>query len=69
MTTEQIIAIVGLAISAIEKLAEGLPPIIAIVRQLRTTLAAMVSEGRDPTPAEWDALNAQIAEAMAGLKQ
>jgi len=67
MTPDKIIAIVTLAIDAIEKLATGIPAIVNVVNQLRTTLAKMLADGRDPTQEEWDALNAQIDEAMAAL--
>lgn len=34
--------------------------VIDLVKSGQTALQSMQDQGRDPTPAEWDALNAQI---------
>lgn len=41
--------------------------VASIVQDANTALAAMQAENRDPTPAEWDALNAQIAALRSEL--
>ena len=65
--SQETLAIITAAINAIEQIAASIPAIINIIKNLKTTLAAMVAEGRDPTQAEWDAMNAQIADALATL--
>lgn len=65
--TPQILAIITAALTVIEQLAANIPAIIKVANELRTSLAAMLAEGRDPTQAEWDAMNAQIASALATL--
>jgi hypothetical protein len=34
--------------------------VMGLINQAKASLATMQAEGRDPTPAEWDALNASI---------
>jgi len=41
--------------------------VAAMIEQGSTALKAMQAEGRDPTPEEWDALNATIAALRAEL--
>jgi hypothetical protein len=38
-----------------------------LIQEMKSTLTAMKEEGRDPTPAEWDALAAQEQAASDAL--
>lgn len=41
--------------------------VIALINSTKTTLTTAKAENRDPTPAEWDALNAQIDDLRKQL--
>lgn len=41
--------------------------VIGLVNSTKATLETAKAEGRDPTNAEWDALNAQITDLRAQL--
>ncbi len=58
---------VTVALAALDEILKAGGNAASLLARLRTTIAAFQSENRDPTEAEWDALNAQIAEAMAAL--
>lgn len=64
MTVLQYVAV---ALAALDEILKAGGSAANLLAQLRTTIVAFQAENRDPTPAEWDALNAQIAEAMTGL--
>ncbi len=57
------------AIAAIEMLAAGHAAIQRIVQNLRSSLAAMQVERRDPSEAEWASIDAEITAALAQLKR
>ena len=44
------------------------PRVAAEMEALKGRLAEMVAEGREPTPEEWDALNAEIDDKIAQLR-
>lgn len=41
--------------------------VLSVVQQHRDAMESMLAEKRDPTPAEWDALNASIASLRQQL--
>ena len=45
------------------------PAVKAEMEALKARLAQMVAEGREPTAAEWDALNADIDSKIASLRR
>lgn len=55
------------ALSAIAEILKSGGNALALVAQIQSTLGVLRAEKRDPTSAEWEALNAQIAAAMAAL--
>jgi|GEM_PF-4669745 len=55
------------ALSAIAEILKAGGNALALVAQIQSTLGVLRAEKRDPTPEEWQALNAQIAAAMAAL--
>lgn len=64
----------GNAIAFALQLLQALPPLIeaglevkTLIEQQGAALSAMQAESRDPSPAEWDALNAQIDALRAEL--
>lgn len=58
---------VAVALAALELILKTGGNAMALLAQLRTTIAAFQAENRDPTPAEWAALNTQIEEAIEAL--
>jgi len=64
MTVLQYVAV---ALSALDEILKAGGNAASLLAQLRTTIAAFQSENRDPTTAEWDALDAQIAAVMQAL--
>lgn len=64
MTVLQYIAV---ALAALDEVLKAGGNAAALLAQLRTTISAFQAEKRDPTEAEWQALNTQIATAMEAL--
>jgi len=62
-----ILQYVAVALAALDEILKAGGDAASLLAQLRTTISAFQSENRDPTEAEWNALNAQIAAAMEGL--
>jgi hypothetical protein len=58
---------VAVALAALDEILKAGGNAAALLAQLRTTISAFQAEKRDPTAAEWQALNAQIATAMKAL--
>jgi hypothetical protein len=58
---------VAVALAALDELLKAGGNAAALIAQLRATIAALQAENRDPTAAEWKALNSQIADAMEAL--
>ncbi len=58
-------AIQGLTL--LEALLQAGLQVAPLVQQMKTTLQAMKDQDRDPTQAEWDALQAQEQAASAAL--
>jgi hypothetical protein len=56
-------------LTAIEQLAAGVPRLLQIIQDGRTTLKAAQDQGRDITKAEFWAVNAQIDEVLADLNK
>jgi hypothetical protein len=57
------------ALTALPQIIAAGQDAIAFINSTRAALATMKDENRDPTPAEWDALNAQIDALIARLNQ
>lgn len=59
------------AFQVLEQLAAGLPgtitAITGIIGQVKTTLESAQAEGRDPTDAEWAAIDALVKSALSQL--
>lgn len=64
MTVLQYVAV---ALAALDEILKAGGNAAALLAQLRTTISALQAEKRDPTDAEWQALNVQIAAAMEAL--
>jgi hypothetical protein len=64
MTVLQYVAV---ALAALDEILKAGGNAAALLAQLRTTISAFQAEKRDPTDAEWQALNFQIATAMEAL--
>ncbi len=64
MTVLQYVAV---ALAALDEILKAGGNAAALLAQLRTTISALQAEKRDPTDAEWQALDAQIATAMEAL--
>lgn len=58
---------VAVALAALDEILKAGGNAAALLAQLRTTISTFQAEKRDPTDAEWQALNAQIATAMEAL--
>jgi N-acyl-D-aspartate/D-glutamate deacylase len=58
---------VAVALAALDEILKAGGNAAALLAQLRTTIGAFQAEKRDPTDAEWQALDAQIATAMEAL--
>jgi hypothetical protein len=59
---------VAAALAALDEILKAGGNAATLIAQLRATVAAFQSENRDPTEAEWNALNAQIASAVQALR-
>ncbi|HTO39510.1 MAG TPA: hypothetical protein VL026_00930 [Rhizomicrobium sp.] len=55
------------ALSAIAEILKAGGNAMVLVGQIQSTIGVLQAEKRDPSSAEWEALNAQIAAAMAAL--
>lgn len=55
------------ALSAIAEILKAGGNAVVLIGQIQSTIGVLQAEKRDPTAAEWEALNAQIAAAMAAL--
>ncbi len=55
------------ALSAIAEILKAGGNAMVLIGQIQSTIGVLQAEKRDPSPAEWEALNAQIAAAMAAL--
>jgi len=55
------------ALTLIPSLIKTGADILTFVQETETALKKMQAESRDPTAAEWDALNAKIAELRKAL--
>jgi hypothetical protein len=64
MTVLQYVAV---ALAALDEILKAGGNAAALLAQLRTTINAFQAEKRDPTDAEWQALNVQIEAAMEAL--
>jgi hypothetical protein len=64
MTVLQYVAV---ALAALDEILKAGGNAASLLAQLRTTISALQAEKRDPTDAEWQALNVQIAAAMEAL--
>lgn len=64
MTVLQYVAV---ALAALDEILKAGGNAAALLAQLRTTISALQAEKRDPTDAEWQALNVQIAAAVEAL--
>lgn len=63
--------VITYAIQAFEGLSElvsGASEAIKFIQDAVTALKAMQADGRDPTPEEWDALDAQIEALRSQLQ-
>jgi hypothetical protein len=58
---------VAVALAALDEILKAGGNAAALLAQLRATISAFQAEKRDPTDAEWQALNAQIATAVKAL--
>jgi hypothetical protein len=65
MTVLQYVAV---ALAALDEILKAGGNAASLLAQLRTTISALQAEKRDPTDAEWQALNVQIAAAMEALR-
>ena len=59
-----ILQYVAVGLAALDELLKAGGNVAALIAQLRSAIAGLQAENRDPTAAEWEALNAQIADAM-----
>lgn len=64
MTLVQYIAV---ALAALDEILKAGGNAAALIAQLKTTIAALQAENRDPTESEWNALNSQIDAAIDAL--
>ncbi len=64
MTVLQYVAV---ALAALDEILKAGGNAASLLAQLRTTISALQAEKRDPTDAEWQALNVQIAAAVEAL--
>ena len=64
MTVLQYLAV---ALAALDEILKAGGNAASLLAQLRTTISALQAEKRDPTDAEWQALNVQIAAAVEAL--
>lgn len=62
-----VLAYVLQILAALPQLLAAGVEISAFVQKARDDVERMKDEGRDPTPQEWDALNAEIARLRAQL--
>ncbi len=61
------IAIISL-IDTILMLATEIPALMQKAQVLKAEIQAIVAEGREPSPAEWDAVNAKTADMLGFLQ-
>lgn len=55
------------ALQAVPAIIAAGADVVGFITQTTTAVTAMQTASRDPTPAEWDALNAQIKALQAAL--
>jgi hypothetical protein len=63
----RILQYISVALAAIDVIAKAGGSVSALIANIETTVRAMQAESRDPTMAEWKAMNEQIVTAIDAL--